>query len=140
MKRHESVQEKSLSYVPSFSHLDEREDIEIYVQCFELILGSLEDRLAGLNLALANLDLTDVSFSAHQLKGGFLLAGAQDLAETCEQIIGAANRQEVQFANALTSRLLAARPAFESELSSLIAELREKMRSMSNGSAANGPN
>lgn len=140
MKRHESVQQKSLNHVPSFSHLDEREDIEIYVQCFELILGSLEERLSGLNLALANLDLTDVSFSAHQLKGGFLLAGAQDLAEICEQIIGAANRQEVQFVNALTARLLAARPAFETELSSLITDLREKMSSMTNGSATNGPN
>lgn len=140
MKRHESVNEKSLKHVPSFSHLDDKEDIEIYVQCFELILGSLDERIAGLNLALANLDLTDVSFSAHQLKGGFLLAGAQDLAETCEQIIGAANRHEVQFANALTARLLAARPTFENELSTLIAELREKMSSMSNGSAATDPN
>jgi hypothetical protein len=133
MKRQESVQEKSLGCVPSFSHLDAREDIEIYVQCFELILGSLEERLAGLSLALQNLDLTDVSFSAHQLKGGFLLAGAHDLAETCEQIIGAANRQEVQFANALTARLLAARAAFENELSISIVELREKMSTMSNG-------
>lgn len=133
MKRLESVHQKALIYIPSFSHLDEKEDIEIYVQCFELILGSLEERIAGLNLALANLDLTDVSFSAHQLKGGFLLAGARDLAEICEQIIGAANRQEVQFANALTTRLLAARPAFESELSGLISELKEKKKSMGNG-------
>lgn len=132
MRGQESIQQKALIHRPSFGHLDAKEDIEIYVQCFDLILGSLDERLSSLNLALANLDLTDVSFSAHQLKGGFLLAGSHDLADTCEQIIGAANRQEVQYANALTSSLLASSSAFKLELSSLIEEMKQRMRTTVN--------
>lgn len=125
MKRQEVAKQQALIYRPGLGPLDAKEDIEIYVRCFELILGSLDDRLGKLNIALANLDLTDVSFSAHQLKGGFLLAGAHNLAEICEDVISAANRQEVQFANVLASRLFAARSAFVAELSALIRELKE---------------
>lgn len=127
MERQEPLPQNAIIFRPAFGHLDLKEDIEIYVQCFELILGSVEERLSKLNVALANLDLTDVSFSAHQLKGGFLLAGAQELAETCEQIMRASNRQEVQFASDLAAKLFAARPAFEAELSSIIQELRDRL-------------
>ena len=128
MKRQEFANQQALIYRPGFGTLDgkdAKEDIEIYVQCFELILGSLDERLSKLNLALANLELTDVSFSAHQLKGGFLLAGAHSLADICEELINAANSQEVQVANALAARLISARPRFEEELSTMILELKE---------------
>ncbi len=125
MKQREFAKPQALIYRPGFGPLDAMEDIEIYVQCFELILGSLDDRLSKLNIALANLDLTDVSFTAHQLKGGFLLAGSHSLAEICEELISAANRQEVRFASALAARLFASRIAFVTELSALILELKD---------------
>lgn len=125
MKQPEFAQPQALIYRPGLGPMEAIEDIVIYVQCFELILGSLDDRLAILNIALANLDLTDVSFSAHQLKGGFLLAGSHSLAEICEELIGAANRQEVRFANALAAKLFASRAAFVAELSTLINELKD---------------
>lgn len=100
------------------------DDVEIYLKCFEMIREQLPVRISEMNSALTELDLESVGYYAHQLKGGFLIAAANELALLCESICAAAYGEDLERATNLILTLRRLTPQFESELNSVIREMQ----------------
>lgn len=117
---------RSLIRKPAAPESSCRDDIEIYVKCFELIREKLPVRISEINSALSEIDLESVGHYAHQLKGGFLIAGANELAVLCENICAAAYEEDLGQATNLVLTLRRLAPQFESELNTILAELQSR--------------
>lgn len=117
---------RSLIKKPALPDSGSGDDVEIYLKCFELIREKLPVRISEMNSALTEIDLESVGYYAHQLKGGFLIAGANELALLCESICAAAYEEDLERATNLILTLRRLTPQFESELNSVISEMQSR--------------
>lgn len=104
----------------AFGDLSDDETFEVFKLTSEMLLSKLDSRLENLALAAHSDDPKQVSFLAHQLKGGFNTLGGEDLADLCAEIEKVVGTSDEKLLPALIEKLKVLSQKYKLELDSLI--------------------